>query len=59
MTENELECLDCSEDIFGDDYKKRNGSFNLNVDENELKLEIKHGNKDAEVTIDKNGVSID
>jgi len=32
---------------------------NLNVDENELKLEIKHGNKDAEVTIDKNGVSID
>jgi phage shock protein PspC (stress-responsive transcriptional regulator) len=59
MTENGLECLNCNEAIFGDDYKEKNGSFNLKLDENGLKIKVNDNNKNAEVNIDETGITID
>ncbi|MBI9040665.1 PspC domain-containing protein [Lutibacter sp.] len=59
MTENGLECLDCNETIFGDDYKEKNGSFNLKLDENGLKIKVNDNNNNAEVNIDETGITID
>lgn len=59
MTENGLECLNCNEAIFGDDYKEKNGSFNLKLDENGLKIKVNDNDKNAEVNIDETGITID
>ncbi|SFS80197.1 PspC domain-containing protein [Lutibacter maritimus] len=59
MTENGLECLNCNEAIFGDDYKEKNGSFNLKLDENGLKIKVNDNNKNAEVNIDETGMTIE
>ncbi|WP_372801088.1 PspC domain-containing protein [Lutibacter sp.] len=58
MTEDGLECLDCDESIFGDDYKKNNEHFKLNIDNNGVELKINDGENDAEVNINQNGVII-
>ena len=58
MTEKGLECLNCDEAIFGDDYKEKNGSFNLNVDEHGLKIKVNDSEKEAEVKINENGITI-
>ncbi len=58
MTENGLECLDCDPSIFGDEYKKDNDNFKLKIDEKGVELKVNDGDKNAEVTIDKNGVLI-
>ena len=43
----------------GDDFKKEDGNFNMKIDENGLKININDGeNDDAEIKIDKSGVSI-
>ena len=59
MTEKGLECLNCDEAIFGEDYKEKNGSFNLNLDENGLKIKVNDSKKEAEVKINENGITID
>lgn len=59
MTENGLECLNCNEAIFGDDYKEKNGSFNLKLDENGLKIKVNDNDKNAEVNINETGITID
>ncbi|WP_372744761.1 PspC domain-containing protein [Lutibacter sp.] len=56
MTENGLECLDCNETIFGEDYKEKNGSFNLKLDEKGLKVKVNDEN--VEVNFDKPVISI-
>ena len=56
MTENELECLDCNENIFGDNYNKKQANFNLNIDENGLKVKVNDEN--VEVNFDKPIISI-
>ena len=59
MTSKGLNCLDCDNAIFGDDFKKEDGNFNMKIDENGLKININDGeNDDAEIKIDKSGVSI-
>jgi len=59
MTENGLECLDCDPSIFGDDFKRDNENFKLNIDENGVEIKVNDGDKNAEVTIDENGVKVD
>jgi hypothetical protein len=59
MTEKGLECLNCDEAIFGEDYKEKNGSFNLKLDENGLKIKVNDSKKEAEVKINENGITID
>jgi len=58
MTEKGLECLNCDLSIFGDDFKKDNEHFKLNIDENGVKIKVSDGDKDAEVKIDENGIII-
>lgn len=58
MTENGLECLDCDPSIFGDDFKRDNENFKLNIDENGVEIKVNDGEKNAEVTIDENGVKV-
>jgi phage shock protein PspC (stress-responsive transcriptional regulator) len=58
MTEEGLECLNCDETIFGNDYKEKHGNFNLNVDENGVKIKVNDNHKNAEVNIDENGITI-
>ncbi|WP_372792389.1 PspC domain-containing protein [Lutibacter sp.] len=58
MTEKGLECLDCDPSIFGNNFKRENEHFNLNIDENGVKLKVNDGVKDAEVKIDENGIII-
>jgi phage shock protein PspC (stress-responsive transcriptional regulator) len=58
MTENGLECLNCDESIFGEDYKKNNEHFKLNIDANGVELKINDGENDAEVKINQKGVII-
>lgn len=59
MTENGLECLDCDPSIFGDDFKRDNENFKLNIDENGVEIKVNDGDKNAEVTIDENGVKVE
>jgi len=59
MTENGLECLDCDPSIFGDDFKRDNENFNLNIDENGVEIKVNDGNKDAKVKIDEKGVKVE
>ena len=59
MTENGLECLDCDPSIFGDDFKRDNENFKLNIDENGVEIKVNDGEKNAEVTIDENGVKVE
>lgn len=59
MTENGLECLDCDPSIFGDDFKRNNENFKLNIDENGVEIKVNDGDKNAEVTIDENGVKVE
>lgn len=58
MTENGLECLDCDPSIFGDEFKKEKENFKLKIDEKGVELKVNDGDKNAEVTIDENGVLI-
>lgn len=58
MTENGLECLDCDPSIFGDDFKRDNENFKLNIDENGVEIKVNDGDKNAEVAIDENGVKV-
>ena len=58
MTENGLECLDCDPNIFGDEYKRNNELFNLNIDENGVEIKVNDGENDAQVKINENGISI-
>ena len=59
MTENGLECMDCDPSIFGDDFKRDNENFNLNIDENGVEIKVNDGNKDAKVKIDEKGVKVE
>ncbi|MHB1146345.1 MAG: PspC domain-containing protein [Lutibacter sp.] len=59
MTENGLECLDCDPRIFGDDFKRNNENFKLNIDENGVEIKVNDGDKNAGVTIDENGVKVE
>lgn len=58
MTENGLECLDCDPSIFGDEFNKEKENFKLKIDEKGVELKVNDGDKNAEVTIDENGVLI-
>ena len=58
MTEKGLECLDCDPSIFGDEFNEDNDNFKLKIDENKVELKVNNGDKNAEVTIDENGVKI-
>ena len=58
MTENGLECLDCDPKIFGNEYKRNNELFNLNIDKNGVEIKVNDGENDAEVKINAKGVSI-
>ena len=58
MTEKGLECLDCDPNIFGDEFNEDNDNFKLKIDENKVELKVNNGDKNAEVTIDENGVKI-
>jgi len=59
MTENGLECLDCDPDIFGNSYKDGNEHFKLNIDSDGVKINVNDGDNNAEVKIDKKGITID
>lgn len=58
MTEKGLTCLNCDATIFGDEYRKENDQFNLNIDKNGVKIKVNDGEKNAEVKIDENGIII-
>jgi len=58
MTKDGLECLDCDPKIFGDEYKRNNELFNLNIDENGVEIKVNDGENDAKVKINENGISI-
>jgi phage shock protein PspC (stress-responsive transcriptional regulator) len=58
MTEKGLECMDCDPNIFRNDTFK-DDQFNLKIDSDGLELKVKDGNKDAELKINENGVTID
>ncbi|MDP3312236.1 PspC domain-containing protein [Lutibacter sp.] len=58
MTEKGLTCLNCDTTIFGDEYRKENDHFNLNIDRNGVNIKVNDGKKDAEVKIDENGIII-
>lgn len=58
MTENGLECLDCDPSIFGDDFKRDNENFKLNIDANGVEIKVNDGEKDAKAKIDEKGVKI-
>ena len=58
MTEEGLTCLDCDPNSFGDDYKEKNGYFNLNIDKDGLEMSVKDGDDKADVKIDETGIEI-
>ena len=59
MTSKGLSCLDCDSAIFSEGFNKENGSFNMKIDEDGLKINVNEGKtNDAEIKIDKSGVSI-
>ncbi len=59
MTENGLECIDCDPSIFGYEYKEKFDEFNLKIDKKGIKIKVKDSDSDAEVKIDKSGITID
>ncbi|MFA5296992.1 MAG: PspC domain-containing protein [Lutibacter sp.] len=58
ITENGLECLDCDPSIFGESFKKEQENFKLNINKNSLEIKVNDGDKNAEISIDKNKVKI-
>ena len=58
MTENGLKCLDCEPAIYGEDYKRENEHFKLNIDSNGVEINVNDGANNAEIKIDKNGVKL-
>jgi phage shock protein PspC (stress-responsive transcriptional regulator) len=58
MTEKGLECMDCDPNIFRNDSFK-DDQFNRKIDNDGLELKVKDGNKDADLKINENGVTID
>jgi len=59
MTENGLECLDCSPAIYGNNFKNKNNHFKLDIDNNGVNIKVKDGNKNAEIKIDESGIKIE
>lgn len=59
MTEKGLECLDCDPSLFSERYKRENGLFELNIDENGVEIKINDGDNDTEIKIDKDGIKIE
>jgi len=55
MTDSELDCLDCSDSI---NNQRTSENVNLKIDEDGLNLKINSEDGDAEIKIDKNGVTI-
>ena len=58
MTSKGLECLDCDPDIFRNDFDG-DKKFNLEINEDSVKMKVNNGSEEAEVEINQNGVTIE
>ena len=58
MTDKGLECLDCDPSIFSQSYQKENGFIKVDIDTEGAKINLKDGENDAEIKLDKNGITI-
>ncbi|MCF6297308.1 MAG: PspC domain-containing protein [Flavobacteriaceae bacterium] len=59
MTKKGLNCMDCDEDEVQEKENDSSNSFNMNIDEDGVKINISSDeNEKAEVIIDRNGVKI-
>jgi phage shock protein PspC (stress-responsive transcriptional regulator) len=58
MTDKGLECLDCDPSIFSQSYQKENGFIKVDIDAEGAKINLKDGENDAEIKLDKNGITI-
>ena len=58
MTSKGLDCMDCNPDIFRNDFDD-DKKFNLEINEDSVKVKVNNGTEEAEVEINQNGVTID
>jgi phage shock protein PspC (stress-responsive transcriptional regulator) len=58
MTTEGLECLDCDPEIFSENYQKEHGFIKVDIDAEGAKIKLKDGEDDAEIKLDKNGLTI-
>lgn len=59
MTSKGLECLDCDPSIFGDNFKRSDEHFKLNIDRNGVELKVNDGDNNAKLKLDENGLIIE
>ncbi len=58
MTDKGLDCLDCNPDIFGQSFKNKKASFKMDINEDGLKIKVNDNEENAEININKSGVTI-
>ena len=58
MTEKGLECLDCDPSIFSESYQKEHGFIKVDIDTEGAKINLKDGENDAEIKLNKDGITI-
>ncbi len=59
MTDEGLECLDCDPSFFSESYQKEHGYIKIDIDAEGAKIILKDGENDAEIKLNKNGITIE